>query len=223
MGIRSSALWCSAVAVFSSMAPVAAMEPLASLCTSQWSSPPPVVETGYGGGVDQIVNEPVRMHGFLIDLTVPDAEGEFWQFKYDKRARTERDAKIIYIEPDKADASSSSQFSHEVGHANFNWRPDWSSREAYIRSACRDEGAALAENIRTREVVKQCLGIDIHLTSAEEDAMMDKYYELLSRPPLNLSELGYFFCERNTVSGTGKNYIDHYGEYYDSVITEVSP
>jgi hypothetical protein len=169
------------------------------------------------------MNEPVRMHGLLVDLTVPDAAGEFWQFKYDKRARTERDAKIIYIEPDNADASSSSQFSHEVGHAVLAWKPDWSSRDAYIRSACRDEGAALAENIRTREIVKQCLGIDIHLTSADEDAMMEKYRELSSHPPLNLTELGYFFCERNTVSGTGKNYIDYYGEHYDSVIKEMAP
>jgi type VI secretion system secreted protein VgrG len=205
------------------MAPVFATEPLASLCTSQWSSPPPVVETGYGSGVDQLMNEPVRMHGLLVDLTVPDAAGKFWQFKYDKWARADRDKRIIYIEPDKVDASSASQLSHEVGHAVLAWKPDWSSRDAYIRSACRDEGAALAENIRTREVVKQCLGMDIHLTSAEEDAMMEKYYELLSRPPLNLAELGYFFCERNTVSGGDKSYLDYYGDYYDSVIGEVAP
>jgi hypothetical protein len=78
------------------------------------------------------MNEPVRMHGLLVDLTVPDAAGKFWQFKYDKWARADRDKRIIYIEPDKVDASSASQLSHEVGHAVLAWKPDWSSRDAYI-------------------------------------------------------------------------------------------
>lgn len=221
MGTRNSSLWCSAITIFCFVAPVAATEPLASVCTSQWSSPPPAIETGYGDGVDRIINEPVRMHGLLVDLKAPDAEGKSWRFQYDKWARADRKEKVIYIEPDKADISSSSQLSHEVGHAALSWKPDWSSRDAYIRSSCLDEGAALAENIRTREVVKQCLGADIHLASSEEDAMTDKYYELQSHPPLNLAELGYFFCERNTVSGSGKSYIDYYGEHYDHVIGEV--
>lgn len=73
----------------------------------------------------------------------------------------------------------------------------------------------MAENIVSKDTIKLCLGIDMPLTTADEAAVTEKYRELASRPPLNYAELGYFFCERNIVSGLNESYLDYYGRVFD--------
>ena len=118
----------------------AAQNRFGEICTSQLTEPPPKVATGYGEGMDDIVDAPLRLQRRVEQLK-SGKQGGVWSFEYDDWARTDRERFVIYVQPGHSDVSTGSQFTHEVGHAMFYPSIDWSSRDAYIRSSCADEGA----------------------------------------------------------------------------------
>lgn len=93
---------------------------------------------------------------------------------------------------------------------------DYSSRDAYVRSACIDEGRAVLENIHAYDALKTCAAIDIGLITAESSTILAKYEELAATPPVWPDEIGMLFCEKNTNSVTHQNYLDYYGDWWDS-------
>ncbi|NID16207.1 hypothetical protein [Luteibacter yeojuensis] len=167
-------------------------------------------ETGLGAEIDDIVHIPSRFRS-----ETREAQRNEWTFEYGNAAYANRATKQITIRQGASALNMASQLSHEVGHANYNYREDLSSRDAYIRKACVDEGFGLLENIIAHRALKKCSGMDMGLITAEPDFFLAKYEELAQRPPVYANEIGYMFCERNRVP-TGETYIDYYGNWYDA-------
>jgi hypothetical protein len=138
-----------------------------------------------------------------------------WVFEYGAGAYTYRDKKLITIRSGASALNMAAQFSHEIGHANFNYRPDLSSREAFVRWACTDEGHGLIENIVAHRAMKECASMNMGVVSADPDWFLATYEEMLQSAPVNVPTIGYMFCERNHVP-TGETYLDYYGNWYDA-------
>ncbi|HVI56509.1 MAG TPA: hypothetical protein VM621_15805 [Luteibacter sp.] len=180
-----------------------------SLCTADLPHQPPRVETSLGAGVDDVVYASTRYRGGVANLKQND-----WKFFYGTAAFTDRKKRQIFIIRGASDLNMASQFAHETGHAKYSARVDYSSRDAYVRTRCRDEGAALSENIVLREAVKMCTGSEMGIVTAEPALMQAKYDELAEARPIDLEALGYFFCEKNINSVTHQNYLDYYGDWW---------
>ncbi|HEY4145140.1 hypothetical protein [Pinirhizobacter sp.] len=167
-------------------------------------------ETGLGAEIDDIVHIPSRFRS-----ETHNAQRNQWTFEYGTAAYANRSTKQITIRQGASALNMASQLSHEVGHANYGYREDLSSRDAFIRKACVDEGFGLLENIFAHRALKKCSGMDMGLVTAEPEFFLAKYEELAQRPPVYANEIGYMFCERNRVP-TGESYIDYYGNWYDA-------
>jgi hypothetical protein len=186
---------------------VVASEPASFACTVDG-----VVkhETGLGSEVDDIVHIPSRLRS-----NTRSAQLDGWTFEYGAGAFTYRDTKRITIRRGASALNMVAQFSHEVGHAGYSYRPDFSSRDAYIRRACTDEGHGLVENIIAHRAMDTCASEHLGVVSAEPEWFLAKYEEMAQRPPVNIPTIGYMFCERNRVP-TGETYLDYYGNWYDA-------
>ena len=180
-----------------------------SLCTADLPHPLPKLETLLGEGVDDIVHSSRRYRGDIEGLLDDD-----WRFLYGTAAYTDREKREIFIIKGTSDLNMASQFAHETGHARYSARVDLSSRDAYVRSRCRDEGAALSENIVLRKAVKMCIDREMGIVTAEPALMQAKYDELAQTLPVDFETLGYLFCEKNINSVTHQNYLDYYGDWW---------
>lgn len=167
-------------------------------------------QTGLGQEVDEVAHIPNRLRA-----EVKSALGNRWTFEYADAAYTYREQKQVTVRRGASVLNMVSQLSHEVGHANYSYKPDLTSREAYIRKACTDEGRAVLENIHAYNAMKVCDGRDLALITAAPAVLLAKYDELSQSPPIQPAEIGYMFCETNRVP-TGQTYIDYYGEWYDA-------
>ena len=203
----------SAALLMSHSLPSRAVETYAGglTCASDMPTPPAKVETKLGSEVDDIVNGVNRYRGNVSGLISTK-----WTFIYGESGYADRKEKIISLIRGASSLNMASQLSHEVGHAIFTPHFDESSRDAYVRTHCTDEGAALVENIIAMKTVKQCLNLDIGVMTESGAEMLSKYDEIAAKPPISFNEIGYLFCEKNFNSIDHKNYLDYYGDYYDS-------
>lgn len=167
-------------------------------------------ETGLGAGVDDLVHVPSRLRSNMRSV---QAKG--WKFEYGDGAMADRAKNLITVRRGASDLNVTAQFAHEVGHANYNYKADLSSRDAYIRKACTDEGFGLLENIIAHRATGTCSGKHLGVVTIDPDFFLARYEELAQRPPVDVSELGYTFCERN-YARAGVSYIDYYGDWYDA-------
>ncbi|GAB2539523.1 hypothetical protein GCM10027167_50380 [Nocardia heshunensis] len=131
--------------------------------------------------------------------------------------------KTIWLDPDlKGHTLGQAQtIVHEIGHAMYEEGVlEYSSREAYVASVLKDEGAATLYNIVVAQEIRSVMGPDIGIvgqpafegqfqsyafysrTASEPDR--DRYINELSRSYVNL-----------IVSGTTKTYPQYYGDLYD--------
>ncbi|MGA7438871.1 MAG: hypothetical protein WBW32_12175 [Luteibacter sp.] len=138
-----------------------------------------------------------------------------WVFEYGDGSFTFREKKLVTIRKGSSGLNMTAQFAHEIGHADYSYKPDFSSRDAYVRKACTDEGFGLIENIVAHNAMNICAAIHLGLTTAEPDLFLAKYAELAQKPPILANGIGYMFCERNSVR-QGLTYLDYYGDWYDA-------
>ena len=167
--------------------------------------------TGLGGGIDDLIHIPKRFRS-----EVGSAQRNQWKFQYATAAFADREKKTVNIIRGASDANMASQVSHEIGHANYVPDYDYSSRDAYIRSACTDEGRGVLENIYAYEAFKICAAIDIGLITAQPERIQAKYDELAQNLPIRPVDIGMLFCEKNINSITHQNYLDYYGDWWDA-------
>lgn len=205
--IRSRFLACLSAFVLAVTCP--AFIRAQSLCTSDLPNQPPRLETALGDGVDDIVYSSTRYRGNVESL-----QEDKWTFFYGASAFTDREKREIFIIRGASDLNMASQFAHETGHARYSARVDYSSRDAFVRSRCRDDGAALSENIVLRKAVKMCTDDEMGIVTAEPALMQAKYDELAETLPVDFEALGYLFCEKNINSVTHQNYLDYYGDWW---------
>lgn len=101
---------------------------------------------------------------------------------------------------------------HELGHAEHGVREDTSSRDAYIKSWCDNEGYAVINNIKGRDEIFDCSAnsADIGVVASNRAQLISLY-----EGGGGMTDVGKAFCESNTTSTTGQSYLDFYGDYYD--------
>ncbi|MDQ0008961.1 hypothetical protein J2T07_001138 [Luteibacter jiangsuensis] len=180
-------------------------------CTSEFPVPPALVETGLGTSVDDLAHS-----AYALQWRLAQVKREGWIISYGSSSATDKIRKTITIVDGQSQPYSTSHLSHEVGHATSYFGEDLSSREAYIRTRCIDEGFALGRNIVARQGIKQCAGVDVGVVSADVPYFTQWYESMAARPPVVYGDFGYAFCEKNVESVSGKNYLDYYGDWYDS-------
>ena len=185
-------------------------------CTaSRWpTNPPAITETGLGDDVDKLAYVPERLRSEIQNL-----KANKWEFLTGPNSRTERKNKKIYIQETSSLMSKLALLSHETGHAIYSPIPNYSSKDAYLKIACLDEGMAVYENIVARNVIQACPAeqgghLDIGLAAATP---WEPYLDYIANSPLplNYADLGMMFCKSNINSITGQNYLDYYGDWYD--------
>jgi hypothetical protein len=171
----------------------------------------PKYVTELGDGIDDLIHIPRRLRS-----EVGSAQKNRWKFQYGTAAFADREKKTVNIIRGASDKNMASQVSHEIGHANYVPHYDNSSRDAYVRSACTDEGRGVLENIYAYKAFKTCAALDVGLITAEPATILAKYEELAQSLPMRPADLGMLFCEKNINSITHQNYLDYYGDWWDA-------
>lgn len=195
-----------------------AQSKLGEICTSEFPTPPPKVETGLDVGVDDLAYSVYALH-----WRVKQVDREGWEIAYGDASFADKTRQLINVLRGQSVPYTTSHLAHELGHATGGFGENTSSREAYIKSRCTDEGYALGVNINARKSIKQCAGADIGVVSTQVPFFTEWYESMAAAPPISYGDFGFAFCERNVESISGKNYLDYYGDWYDSHIAANPP
>jgi type VI secretion system secreted protein VgrG len=108
---------------------------------------------------------------------------------------------------------------HELGHALYGDRSDWSSREAYIRSALANEGAATLNNIRMQRNIVWNGGSDVGIAGVETQRYDAIYNAYLGDGDLQkaIDAIGTVFGNlEHPSTAPNMTYAEFYGEWYDA-------
>jgi hypothetical protein len=122
----------------------------------------PPVPTGLGEQVDRLVALSPVLREQMVDLLQKK-----WVFSWGKAGDGSYCVKtnpprIVVDSAEKDNVVDVVQtLAHEVGHARYTVRPDYSSKENYVDSNLADEGAATLNNIKVQRDLKATGGPDI--------------------------------------------------------------
>ncbi|TKR30186.1 type IV secretion system protein [Luteimonas gilva] len=185
-----------------------------------------VASTVFGDKVDRLIGLSATLQQDLLQL-----QTKHWKIVYgapDKGSITDRstDPPSIIIDGrwKGNDKETLRALVHEIGHASYPYKPDYSSREAYIRGALCDEAAAMVKNIQIRREILEStnaqtdIGLNGTAVNHEKyNAAYDQY--LLDKDEVKLrTSIGNVFGDHEYVSvrkGAKKSYREYYGEEYD--------
>jgi len=108
---------------------------------------------------------------------------------------------------------------HEVGHAAYDYEPDYSSLENYIQGIYGDEGMAVMNEMRVRQEILAASGRDIRISGSSEkyDFYHDRLGDLKSgRIDLETARnaIGKRYVQDGKTSTTGESYEDYHGNWY---------
>jgi type VI secretion system secreted protein VgrG len=178
------------------------------------------VKTGLGDDVDKLAAESPSLQKDLDQL-----KKDGWEVEYGKEGggsyadRGGDPKKIVIDGAKKGNPKEAVQsLSHEVGHARNPYTPDYSSKEAYLKGAMADEGAATMNNIQVQREIKASGGPDIGISgnSANHSTYNAAYDQYLKdgNAAAARDTIGSKFGAEKT-SNTGQTYNDYYGGWYD--------
>ncbi|MCL1635573.1 type IV secretion system protein [Luteimonas sp. SX5] len=179
----------------------------------------------YGEEVDALIAHSPTLQGDIKKL-----REQSWKFSYGQNGagsfvdrNDSRNPRIVIDGNKRGDAEEVLRaLTHEVGHAEFPYRADYSSKEAYVRGALIDESAALIKNIQIRrEILDASNGaLDIGLNAS---AVNHKVYEAAydqymidgdkSKALRSISKVFGGEVTR-TRDGRTVTYSEYYGEHY---------
>lgn len=134
----------------------------------------------------------------------------------------DKTAKRITIDQNKVGdpAAVVQTLAHEAGHARYVGKVDGSSREAYIKSNLRDEGAATLANIRAQREIKAGGGADIGIAgnAANQPAYNKAYDAYVKDQDLAKARdaIGTIYGDGEKTSNTNQTYRTYYGAAYDA-------
>jgi type VI secretion system secreted protein VgrG len=150
---------------------------------------------------------------------------EKWTIEYGAAgggSSANRDKKLITLDPNlKSDTKSLVQvLSHEVGHARYPFKPDYSTKATYLTDALDDEGAAVMKNIKVQREILDSTKIDIGIAgqpantpiyeNAYNQSLKDGDYKSAIR------KIGEVFRKGEYTSTTKETYEDMHGKWYDN-------
>jgi len=109
---------------------------------------------------------------------------------------------------------------HETGHALYKRPVDTSSRDAFINSMLRDEGAATLKNIVVQREIIANGGPDIGgAGSSKNIAAYNQIYDQWNTKEIAMKEaeeaIGRVYGKGEKTSNTHEPYEDYYGGWYD--------
>ena len=179
----------------------------------------PPVKTGLGGDVDQLAAKSPSLQNDMKAL-----QDDGWKIAYGdagKGSYADRIAKTITIDgSEKGNAASVVQtLAHEVGHATYDYKPDLSSKLAYVNGCLADEGAATLNNIKVQREILAASGPNIGIAGnpanqVAYNAAFDQFVKDGNAPSAR-QVIGAIFGSGEVTSTTGQPYADYYGSWYD--------
>ena len=109
----------------------------------------PIVTTGLGRDIDQLIS---KSPSTIKNLDEIRSNG--WKIIYGKGGKgtyADRNS-IIYVDPNnKSNINYMVKvIAHESAHANYDFKPDYTTKESYMSSAFKDEGHAVFAYIKAR-------------------------------------------------------------------------
>ncbi len=195
--------------------------PAASAPTGKPSSggAPKPVSSGLGNDVDGLA---AKSPSLQKDLQALKNDG--WKIEYGKPgsgSSADRKNKSISLDGNLngKTAAATQVLAHEVGHATYPFKADFSSKTAYVDSTLADEGAATLNNIKVQREVIAAGGSDIGVAgNSTNHAAYNKAYDQFLKDGNAASarkSIGAAFGKGETTSTTGQPYADYYGAWYD--------
>ncbi|WP_445287485.1 type VI secretion system Vgr family protein [Variovorax atrisoli] len=186
------------------------------------ASPPGYVTTGLGKGVDAIAARSPTLQRQLKFL-----QGDKWSISYGPAgggtyANTNSGIKKIVIDGayQKDPYKTAASLSHEVGHAmySYSFKPDISSKAAYVNGMLGSEGEAALNQIQVRREVWRAAKVDIlkGANPANVEAFNDAYniWAKGGTREAARAAAGKYYGTLTT-STTGEQYTQYYGNGYD--------
>jgi type VI secretion system secreted protein VgrG len=178
------------------------------------------VQSGLGSEVDEIAGKSPTLQKDMEDL-----QKQGWKTQYGPSgggSHANRDTQTITIDGAlKNDPKQATQvLAHEVGHAKYPYKPDYSTKDAFVKGTLADEGAATMKNIQVQREIKANGGPDIGLAgnSNNHGAYNAAYDQYLKDGNAGAArdKIGSIFGNGERVSGpTNPTYNDYYGGWYD--------
>jgi len=192
---------------------------------AQKDAPPSLPITA---GLGDKVNELVALSPSLQnDLNMLDEQK--WEIRYTepgdgKGSYARRDTDPPHIVIDRRYQENPSQvtkiLAHEVGHATYDYTPDYSTEVNYVNGTLADEGMATITNIRVQREIITNGGPDIGVAGPQTQDEYDFYnktYDNLQSGRIDTqtarNAIGETFRHKKT-STTGKTYQETHGEWY---------
>jgi len=200
-----------------------------SAVPTQEVAPPPLPITA---GLGDKVNELIALSPSLQnDLKILDDLD--WKIRYTgpgdrKGSYVRRDTDPPHIVIDRRYQENPSRvtqiLAHEVGHAAYDYHPDYSTLDNYILSSYGDEGMAVMNEMRVRHEILAASGTDIGISGAYTSTDRDFYnrtYHNLQSGNMGIETARDVIGEtyrHKTTSNTGQTYENYYGYWYDKNI-----
>jgi hypothetical protein len=125
-----------------------------------------------------------------------------------KGSYANRTTKTIVIDANEKGSAAAAVISHEVGHAKYTPKFDYTSREAYLKTTLADEGEAVLRNIEARDEVLKAGGDDIGIRgsqAAEYEKVYAQYLKDGDRAAAR-DKIGDIFGSKEKTSTTGQSY-----------------
>jgi type VI secretion system secreted protein VgrG len=177
------------------------------------------VKTGLGAEVDKLAAKSPT-----LQKDIKDIQDKNWEITYGiagKGSYANRDVypPVIVIDekfknnPDLAVLI----LSHEVGHAEYSFQADYSSKEVYVNTCLADEGAAVMEEIKVEREINS--GGRIRITALGDNAV--KYNQIYDDylgsgdAAVARNKIGAIFRDDEITSTTHEPYGVYYGKGYD--------
>ncbi|MFV8668207.1 type VI secretion system Vgr family protein [Ralstonia pseudosolanacearum] len=178
------------------------------------------MKTGLGDDVDALVAQSPSLQKDLLRLEKDD-----WKIKYGAPGKgsfaTRGDEQTITLDGNlKGNALATTQtLAHEVGHATYAFKPDYSSKAAYVNGTLADEGTATMNNVKIQREILAKGGQDIGIAgnSANHAAYNKAYDQFLKDGNAEAARqaIGAQFGKGEITSNTHQPYADYYGSTYD--------
>ena len=120
----------------------------------------------------------------------------------------DRDNKIIYIDPNNKHNINYvvGAIAHEGGHAQYDFKPDYTNKDSFLSSTYKDEGAAMFAQIEARNEILANGGPDISNGDKRLQQYEGLYNQYKGNPDQDYQEIGNAYVENGNTSNTGEPY-----------------
>ncbi len=179
-----------------------------------------VMKTGLGDDVDKLAGKSPSLQADMKKL-----KDDGWKIKYGAPGggsfaiRGEDQAIMLDGHLKGNTAATTQTLAHEVGHAIYPFKADFSSKAAYVNGTLADEGAATMNNIKVQREILANGGQDIDIAgNSTNHATYNKAYDQFLKDgnaEAARQAIGAQFGKGEITSNTHQPYAEYYGSAYE--------